>query len=774
MPCATGSLNCTTSNSSDRFGVLSGYSAGTGYDLATGLGSVNANNLVNDWGSVKFTPSTTALTLNGNKSINITHGAPISVSISVSPSSPQPTGDVSLIATQGTNSFGIGTLTLSNGVASGTNSMLPGGTSYAVSAHYEGDGTYGGSNSNSVTVTVTPESSKTGLRVVTFDPFTGQITNPNATTFPYGSFYFLRSDVTNSSATNCFNSSSKTLTYACPTGSVAFTDNSNPLGSGAFALNSQGYTEDQVLFENPTAQLAGGSHNLDAAYAGDNSYNSSSATDAVTVTPAPTATLALFNPPLTTVTIGTPIDIQGQTTSQSLGTAPTGNYIAFDGTTQLGTNSVLGFAGSPQRGASCQGGVFISLTAPSGPHTLFLAYSGDTNYTGSKSVGITVNAIYGTTTVATANPTNIIFGNSVTVTATVSTGNPSSNSALKPTGTVSFNGSSGGPITNPVTTSVSTDSSGNWIIQATVTTTPQQTETISGTYSGDSNYATSTGYAPTVIVTIPDFTISASSMPLAIPAGQAGNSTITITPLSSNTSTVTLSCGSVVIPGATCSISPTSVTLTNNTAATATLTMTTLPPSSSLSAVTTPSRLHGSGLILLMRPALWSLSVLAGLASLLLLVLPRSQRSFRAVLGLGLVSLLSFALGCGGGSSESPPVSTTTMLSTSSVKTAQGTFVTLTATVSSTKPVSGNVTFSSSNCGYSNVLGLIGGTVQTQTNPLLAPGTCIFLAQYAGDAHNQPSQSGNLNIAVTGNTQQQIMAQTSTLSHGISVNITIQ
>jgi hypothetical protein len=35
--------------SSNNIGDLSGYNAGTGYDLATGLGSVNVNNLVNDF-----------------------------------------------------------------------------------------------------------------------------------------------------------------------------------------------------------------------------------------------------------------------------------------------------------------------------------------------------------------------------------------------------------------------------------------------------------------------------------------------------------------------------------------------------------------------------------------------------------------------------------------------------------------------------------------------------------------------------------------------------
>ena len=51
MPCANPSPNCKVSNSTDLVGTLSGFDAGAGYDLATGLGSVNAANLVNDWAS---------------------------------------------------------------------------------------------------------------------------------------------------------------------------------------------------------------------------------------------------------------------------------------------------------------------------------------------------------------------------------------------------------------------------------------------------------------------------------------------------------------------------------------------------------------------------------------------------------------------------------------------------------------------------------------------------------------------------------------------------
>jgi subtilase family serine protease len=57
MPCATGSPNCTVTGS-DRVGVLTGYNAGTGYNLATGLGSLNVTNLTNSWGPTFYISST--------------------------------------------------------------------------------------------------------------------------------------------------------------------------------------------------------------------------------------------------------------------------------------------------------------------------------------------------------------------------------------------------------------------------------------------------------------------------------------------------------------------------------------------------------------------------------------------------------------------------------------------------------------------------------------------------------------------------------------------
>jgi subtilase family serine protease len=57
-PCLKGTPNCSVTNSGDANGVLTGYNAGTGYDVTTGLGTINAANLVNTFDSAFALSST--------------------------------------------------------------------------------------------------------------------------------------------------------------------------------------------------------------------------------------------------------------------------------------------------------------------------------------------------------------------------------------------------------------------------------------------------------------------------------------------------------------------------------------------------------------------------------------------------------------------------------------------------------------------------------------------------------------------------------------------
>ena len=56
QPCQSASPDCTTIGSA-TYGILAGYDAGVGFDLATGLGSVNIANLVNAWNEGDFSLS---------------------------------------------------------------------------------------------------------------------------------------------------------------------------------------------------------------------------------------------------------------------------------------------------------------------------------------------------------------------------------------------------------------------------------------------------------------------------------------------------------------------------------------------------------------------------------------------------------------------------------------------------------------------------------------------------------------------------------------------
>jgi pseudomonalisin len=65
VPCAGGSAGCSTAAPASNVGVTNGYNAGVGYDLATGLGSVDAYSLAFNWGARPAAgPSITALTPN--------------------------------------------------------------------------------------------------------------------------------------------------------------------------------------------------------------------------------------------------------------------------------------------------------------------------------------------------------------------------------------------------------------------------------------------------------------------------------------------------------------------------------------------------------------------------------------------------------------------------------------------------------------------------------------------------------------------------------------
>jgi hypothetical protein len=475
VACMGGTPNCSnTTSGSNQFGVIvepgtttPAWPTTTGYDLATGLGSLNVGNLINAWSSATFSGDTVAITSPASGTVNVKHGTNVAFTVKVTQSSGStvPTGAVSLVAEpSGSPQLGIGsfsqntnTMLSSGGSVTITTNELPGspvvgGTpqAYPVVATYAGDGTFAPGTSAPVTVTVMPEASKTTVNLLTFSGSTGT----NATTAPYGSSYILEIAVSDNAGNQC-----ASVVVACPTGTVTLTDNGSPLkdfsGGNTAKLNSQGIAEDQPV------QLGVGNHSLVAAYAGDNSFSAStSAADAISITQAATSTTATSS--AGTVAVNQQVTLTANIATQSSGVGPTGMVTFSAGGKSIGTATVTPTNANPNSASPINASGTASLNTTftsSGAQSVTVAYSGDTNYSASTSSAITVTVTVGsqaTTTTASASSTSITSGASVTLTAKVSGAN---NNGPGPTGTVQFmNGTTalGSPATCTPTAGTST------------------------------------------------------------------------------------------------------------------------------------------------------------------------------------------------------------------------------------------------------------------------------------------------------------------------------
>ena len=778
VPCQGGSPNCSV-NPVGSAGVLvdpshtevEAWTATTGYDMTTGLGTVNVNNLVTNWGSVSTIPTTTSLTL--SPTTGITHGTgenvTVGVTVKANTGTGVPAGDVSLIAafpdgtTQGFDHF-----TLTGGAISGTNTQsLPGGT-YNVVAHYAGDGTNAPSDSSPVSVTVGQEGSQTFIVVPAF----GMPINGNASSLVYGSSYIIRMYVTNSGAAPNPSGPPSPLCAGvnqttCPTGTVTLTDNGTPLDGGTFALNNAGYTRDLHPF------LTGGTHQLSAHYGGDNSYNAStSATDTITITPAPTnaSMFGAFQPLVgqnfqlnATVNINVPG-----------GKTPAGTFTFYDGGAPLaGTLTVAGYGDNPGYNPSFQGYYETSLSTV-GQHSITATYSGDANYASSTTAPVLITAQYQVTVNVTVDSNNIQYGTPVTATVTV----VSNHTIPALVGNLNITGSFT-PINGNVTTTLTTDGSGNQILKATVATTPLSSESINAVYFNDPNYANSSN-GVFVNVIIPDFGLNIPSTPFNITAGQPGTLQISVVPATKNSSPVTLLCNGNMPVGYSCSLQPATVNLASGATSTATLT---LSPSLSGAAAPMPNTITRKRVGVFFFPfgtnPLWPISLLSGLAAVLALSPTWKRRELRLSAGFGLICIISLVIGCGGGSSTSPPpppiagpFTTSTTVSTSSAKVAQGAPVMFTARVTGQGSPAGNVAFYA-NGSWIGASTLAAGTATLNTT-LPFPGVYSITAQYAGDLNNLTSTSLGVGESVTGGTVMQVNGQTSTLFHSANVTVTIQ
>ncbi len=230
-----------------------GWSAATGYDLATGIGSVNAYNLVNAWSTAasEMLPSQTTLTIPATAP----YGSSISAHVSVGAAPPgtgAPTGPVQIqvdgAAFSAPSELSAGAATLPISAASvGTHQIV---------ATYGGDATFDKSNSIASTLTVSKAPSTVALSVTGSAVIEGQ-------------------SITFTAAVQV------TTIGNQPTGLVTFTNNTTNTVLGTSTVNSMtnpnsGQTLTEATLTVAANVLAGGSNAITATYLGDENYAASS------------------------------------------------------------------------------------------------------------------------------------------------------------------------------------------------------------------------------------------------------------------------------------------------------------------------------------------------------------------------------------------------------------------------------------------------------------------------------------------------------------------
>jgi len=481
--------------------------------------------------------------------------------------------------------------------------------------------------------------------------------------------------------------------------------------------------------------------------------------------------------PLTGITAGQNVTVN-VTVTPSTGTAiPTGD-VALVSTAATGTG-VDGF--KLDANGKVVNGTTNQLTG--GTYTVTARYAGDGTFAPSVSAPVTVtvgkaaSSAVGSVLISVGNGNFATFTSGQAPMTLFLKASINPGGALLPSGTVNFVDTSNGTSTT-VASNVPVNSASEAFTIPGISTFGGGNHSIVANYSGDASFNPSTSAAVTFTLTTPgSFTIGGSAVTAT--AGASGPSTITLTPTGGFTGNVNVTCPAAGLPaGITCSPNPLPINVTGTAAVTGQLTVAVAPPSTTLTASAAPTErmLYAAGTI----PAsggkgLWTLSASTGLAAIFLLLLPGRKR-YRAALGLGLVCVLSFTLGCsgyGGGSGGGGLAATTTKLTASTGKVATGQTDAFTITVTSSgTAANGQVQLYDGTSPLGSPTSVINGTATINESGLPA-GTHSISAHYLGDTNTMASQSGALNITFVGNTTFTIIATPAASNGSPTVNLTI-
>ncbi|HEY6489843.1 MAG: protease pro-enzyme activation domain-containing protein [Terracidiphilus sp.] len=266
VPCQIGTANCAAAaDPGDTVAILPGYSSATGYDQATGLGSLNVANVVNAWPTPTVAPGTPTVTVTPSlTSFSVTQ--PITVTVTVAGSGATPTGTVTLVGP---------------GFLGGAQTLVSGSFPFTIPA----GGLYGGTDQLTATYGGdTNYISATGSATVTVTKIASAVSEAlGATSITANVALIVNGTVTGAGPT--------------PTGYVT-------VSGGGYTSPASGLTAGAYSVTIPASSLAVGTDALTVTYSGDGNYTSSTNSANVTVAAAPPATYALSASTTTAVAPG--------------------------------------------------------------------------------------------------------------------------------------------------------------------------------------------------------------------------------------------------------------------------------------------------------------------------------------------------------------------------------------------------------------------------------------------------------------------------------------
>ncbi len=395
VPCIDPSPDCSLSalaNNTAGFDTLGKYYSGAGYDQASGLGSVDANVLITNWNALKFGATKTTLSVSET---TFTHGTPVTVSVGVSGTAGggggTPSGNVALSApASATANAGFTPLTLASGAASSSVNNFPGGQ-YQLTARYGGDVLFAASDSDAVTLNVSPENSTISMFGNVYNYATNVYNKlSSGGTLSYGNYVTVDAMPTGVSA-------APGKSDGLATGSVTFTDTSAANGtvSATLPITSVGVAEWV-----PAGGFLAGAHSVTASYSGDASFNASTSTAPFVFTVTKATTSLQLSGSYSPVPLGLPTPLTLLAVASDTAAPPTGTATFYNGSTVLGT-ATLG--ADPYNPAVGQAVLNVS-TLPLGLNSVTAKYSGDANNNPATAAPVTISVLQNPVLSATLSP----------------------------------------------------------------------------------------------------------------------------------------------------------------------------------------------------------------------------------------------------------------------------------------------------------------------------------------------------------------------------------